>query len=376
MIPVSAPVVGDAELEYVADAIRSGWISSSGPYIERFEEAWASFCGRRHGIAVANGTAALELGVAVLDLEPGDEVIVPSFTIISCALAVIRSGAVPVLVDSDPETWCLDPALLEERIGARTRAIMPVHIYGHPVDLDPVLELAERHGLAVVEDAAEAHGAEYSTGHVGAKEWRRCGAFGDLSCFSFYANKLVTTGEGGMILTDDAALAGRLRSLRNLAHHADRRFYHEEAGFNYRLTNLQAAIGVAQMERLNDVIARKRAIGRRYTERLSKVPGLQLPVERTWARNVYWMYGVVLSDDVRHTVETFAEALRSRGVETRPFFLGLHQQPVLLRRGLFVGESYPVADRLAQRGVYLPSGAGLSDADVDHVCAAVEEALA
>ncbi len=376
MIPVSAPSLGDAELEYVTDAIRSGWISSAGEYLERFERGWADYCGRRHGVAVANGTVALELAVAALELEPGDEVIMPSFTIISCALAVVHRGGIPVLVDSDPETWCLDAAQVADRIGPRTRAIMPVHIYGHPADLDPLLDLAESHGIAVIEDAAEAHGAEYLTRRDGSRSWHRCGSFGDASCFSFYANKLVTTGEGGMVLTDDDDIAERLRSLRNLCHQPGRRFHHDAIGFNFRLTNLQAALGVGQIERIDAVVARKREIGRRYDERLSRVPGLQLPVERPWARNVYWMYGLVLDDSVDHTPETLEGELRRRGIETRPFFLGLHEQTALRRRGLFAGDSHPVAERLARRGLYLPSGTGLTDLEVDTVCAAVEDVLA
>lgn len=300
----------------------------------------------------------------------------PTFTIISCATAVLYCGAVPVLVDADPETWCLDVGQLEARVTSRTRAIMPVHIYGHPVDMDPVLELSERRGLAVVEDAAEAHGAEYRTRRGrGESAWRRCGSFGELSCFSFYANKLVTTGEGGMVLTDDAELAARLRSLRNLSFEPGRRFVHEELGFNFRLTNLQAALGVAQIERMNETVARKRAIGRRYTDLLGTIGGLQLPPEHEWARNVYWMYGLVLDDDVPLDAAGLAEELRRRGIETRPFFLGLHEQPALQRRGLFAGARFPVAERLARRGLYLPSGAGLTDAQVEQVAEAVGEAL-
>ena len=245
MIPVNEPVLGERELEYVTECIRTGWISSAGRFINEFEHQWAAYCGREHGVAVANGTVALQLAVAALKLEPGDEVILPSFTIIWCATAIIFNGGIPVLVDADPETFGIDPAQVEAKITPRTRAIMPVHIYGHPVDMDPLLELAAKYNLAIIEDAAEVHGAEYLTRFNRQQpEWRRCGSFGDVSTFSFYANKLVTTGEGGMLVTDDDALAERARSMRNLCFLPNRRFYHEELGFNFRLTNLQAALRV------------------------------------------------------------------------------------------------------------------------------------
>jgi len=376
MIPVNEPLLGARELELVGEAVRTGWVSSTGRFIGEFEERWASYCGRRHGVAVANGTMALELAIASLDLEPGDEVIVPTFTIVSCASAVVLAGGTPVLVDADPHTWCLDPAQVADRITPRTRALMPVHIYGHPCDMDPLLELADRHGLMVVEDAAEAHGAEYLTGRGGASpRWRRCGSFGTLSCFSFYANKLVTTGEGGMVLTDDARLADRLRGLRNLCFQTRRRFFHEDLGRNARLTNLQAALGVAQLERLEATIARKRHVGHAYREQLVGLP-LETAPELDWARSVFWMNGVVLDDGVAFDAAGLAVRLAERGVETRPFFLGMHEQPAFHRRGLFAGERYPVAERLARRGLYLPSGVALSDAQLEAVCAAVRESLA
>lgn len=356
----------------MTDAVESGWISSAGRYIEEFEAGWAAYCGRKHGIAMSNGTTALHAAVAALGLEPGDEVILPTFTIVSCVTALLGSGAVPVLVDSDPELWTMDVSQLEARVTERTRAIMPVHMYGHPVDMDPVLELAARRGLAILEDAAEAHGAEYRSQDG---EWRRCGSFGELSTFSFYANKLVTTGEGGMVVTDDDALAERLRSLRNLGFNALRRFHHEQLGFNFRLTNLQAALGVAQLERVDEIVARKREVAAMYTAGLAGVDGLQLPAEAPWARSVYWMYGLVLDESTGLDAAAFAGRLRERGVDTRPFFLGMHEQPALHELGLFVGESYPVAERLARQGLYIPSGLALTDEQVERVCAAVRESL-
>lgn len=369
---MNEPLLGEKELEYVAECVRTGWISSAGRFIGEFEEAWAEYCGRSFGIAVSNGSAALQLAIAGLDLRAGDEVIMPSFTIISCATAILASQAVPVLVDSDPETWCMDVDQVEAAITPRTRAIMPVHIYGHPVDMKPLLDLAERHGLAVIEDAAEAHGAEYLDSE---ERWLRCGSFGLASCFSFYANKLVTTGEGGMIVTDDEALAERLRSLRNLAFGPTRRFRHESLGFNFRLTNMQAAVGLAQVERVDETVVRKREIADRYLSGLGSVPGLQLPVERPWARSVYWMFGLVLEEESGMDAVRLAERLGSAGVETRPFFLGMHEQPALLELGLFRGQEYPVADRLARQGVYVPSGLALTDQQIDNVCKAVRGVL-
>jgi perosamine synthetase len=377
MIPVNEPVFGEREAEYTAECIRTGWVSSAGRFIEEFEQRWAAFCGMKYGVAVNNGTSALELAVETLDLKPGDEVIMPAFTIISCALAVVRNGGVPVVVDSDPVAFGLDIDQLEARITPRTRAIMPVHIYGHPVDMDPVRAIATKHGLVIIEDAAEVHGAEYLAGRDGiAPQWRRCGSLGDISTFSFYANKLITTGEGGMALTNDAAVAERMRSHRNLCFRPERRFFHTELGNNFRLTNLQAAVGVAQLERVDAIVERKRWMGHRYTAQLGGVRHLQLPVEQPWARAVYWMYAVVLDAASGMNADEFASRLKAEGVETRPFFLGMHEQPVLQQRGLFGGEHYPVAERIARQGLYLPSGLALTEAQIDQVSAAVRRVLA
>lgn len=376
MIPVNEPAIGKREEELLLECIRTGWISSAGKFIEEFEQGWANYCGRRYGIGVSNGTAALQLALACIGLKPGDEVILPTFTIISCALAVIYNGGVPVLVDSDPRTWCMDVERVEEKINRKTRAIMPVHIYGHPVDMDPLLDLAREHSLAIIEDAAEAHGAKYlCERNTNSRAWHRCGSFGDLSCFSFYANKLVSTGEGGMVLTDDPALAERARSFRNLCFQSDQRFYHQEMGFNFRLTNLQGALGVAQLERMDQIVARKRAMGQTYNHLLKDIEGLMLPAEEPWANTVYWMYGVVLSEKIGMEAKEFAQRLKQRGVETRPFFLGMHEQPVFHGHGLFRGESYPVAERLARRGLYLPSGLALTEQQQRNVCDAVHEVL-
>jgi perosamine synthetase len=376
MIPVNEPLLSGRELDYVTECVRTGWISSAGKFIEEFEERWAAYCGRRYGIAVSSGTAALQLSVACIGLEPGDEVIIPSFTIISCALAIIYNQGVPVLVDADPATWCMDVSRVEEKIGPRTRAIMPVHIYGHPVDMDALSVLAHRYGLVLIEDAAEAQGAEYLTGRdTEQARWKRCGSFGALSAFSFYANKPLTTGEGGMILTDDERLAEKARSLRNLAFQTERRFFHEELGTNFRLTNLQAALGVAQIERVDEIIARKRSLGHEYTQRLKHIEQLTLPVEKPWARSIYWMFGLVLSEESELDAAQLAEKLKGLGVETRPFFLGMHEQPAFHKTGLFLNEHYKVAERLARRGLYLPSGLTLTDDQLSRVCDAVHLAL-
>jgi len=368
MIPVNAPLLDGNERKYLNQCLDTGWISSEGPFVARFEEKMAATVGRRHGIAVCNGTAALEIAVAALGLAPGDEIILPTFTIISCAAAVLRQGCVPVLVDSDPLTWNMDIAQIEARISPRTKAIMVVHIYGLPVDMAPILALAARHGLKIIEDAAQMHGQTY--------RGRPCGSFGDLSVFSFYPNKHITTGEGGMVLTDDEGLAARCRSLRNLCFQAEKRFVHEELGFNYRMTNLQAALGVAQLERLDEFVARKRRMGNRYTERLSGIEGLELmPPSTPYAENIYWVYGMVLEDGVPFDATEAMHRLGALGIGTRPFFWPMHQQPVFRKMGLFANESFPVAERLARRGFYLPSGLALSDAEMEETAAGVRALL-
>ncbi len=376
MIPVNEPLLMEREAELVAECVRTGWVSSAGRFIDEFERQWAEYCGRRHGIAVCNGTAALQVAVAALGLEPGDEVILPTFTIISCVLAVIQAGGTPVLVDSHPRTWTMDVDAVAKRVTSRTKAIMAVHIYGHPANMDPILELAERHGLAVIEDAAEAHGAEYLSRRAQSQGvWLRCGKFGTASCFSFYANKLITTGEGGMIVTDDARIAEKTRLLRNLYFHPARRYYHEAMGFNFRMTNLQAALGLGQFERMEAIVAKKRWMGHEYTRHLQDLATLQLPPQEPWARSVYWMYGIVVSADTGMSAAEVAHALHGRGVETRPFFLGMHQQPVFRRRGWFLNESYPVAEHLAAQGLYLPSGMALTDDQLLRVVEVVREVL-
>lgn len=368
MIPVNEPLIGGRELAFVSDCVKSGWISSAGSYLTRFETGWAQYCNQAHGIAVANGTAALQIAVRALNIGPGDEVIMPTFTIISCALAVVEAGATPVLVDADPLTWCIDVEQIEEKISPRTKAIMVVHIYGHPVDMTKVMALARKYGLVVIEDAAEAHGAEcfVEDPRTGCS-WQRCGSFGTVSTFSFYANKIITTGEGGMVLTSDEGIAQRCRALRNLCFESGRRFLHHELSGNYRLTNMQAALGVAQLDRIDSILESKRWLGATYGRLLRDVAGVQLPVVKPWARHVFWMYGIVIDEATGLDAAALAARLLEQGVETRPFFLGMHQQPVLQERGLFRGENYPIANRIAQQGLYLPSGLAITEQQMHRV---------
>jgi perosamine synthetase len=376
MIPVNEPLLNGNEKKYLNECIDTGWISSEGPFVQRFEEAMASTVGRKHGIAVSNGTVALETAIAALDLVPGDQVIMPTFTIISCAAAIVRCGCVPVLVDSDPFTWNMDVEKLKEKIETeidikgnnKIKAIMVVHIYGLPVDMDPVLEIAAKYGLKIIEDSAEMHGQTYRD--------RPCGSFGDLSVFSFYPNKHVTTGEGGMVLTDDDRLAERCRSLRNLCFQSKKRFVHEELGYNFRMTNIQAALGVAQLEQLPQFVARKRHMGQKYTELLKSVAGLELmPSKTEYADNIYWVFGLLLKDDVPFDAEEAMRRLGQKEIGTRPFFWPMHEQPVFQRMRLFKGECYPVAERLARRGFYIPSGMALTDGQMVEVAGAVKEMM-
>ncbi|HWM49429.1 MAG TPA: DegT/DnrJ/EryC1/StrS family aminotransferase [Xanthobacteraceae bacterium] len=367
-VPVNEPALRGRERELLNQCIESGWISSDGPFVAEFEKTFAARVGRRFGIAVTNGSAALDAAVAALKLGEGDEVILPTFTIISCASAIVRAGAVPVTVDCDPLTWNMLAEDVEKRITRRTRAIMVVHLYGLPVDMDPILDIAKRHGLQIIEDAAEMHGQTY--------KGRPCGSFGDLSTFSFYPNKLVTTGEGGMIVTDDEGLAERCRSLRNLCFQPQRRFVHEELGWNLRMSNLQAAMGIAQLEQLDGFLARKREIGRRYQALLSQTPGLQLPLQRTgYADNVYWVFGMVLDDEVPFDAQAMMDKLAHEQIGTRPFFWPMHEQPVFRRRGWFEGVSHPVAERIARRGFYVPSGLAITDEQIERVATTVRKLM-
>ena len=364
---MNEPLLDGNEERYLMECIKTGWIAE-GPFVKRLEEEFAKRVGRKHGVAVCNGSIALDIAVAALGIGPGDEVILPTFTIISCAAAIIRAGAVPILVDCDPASWNCSAAQIEENITTRTKALLLVHIYGLPVDMDPILVLARKYGLKIIEDAAEMHGQTY--------KGRACGGFGEISTFSFYANKLVTTGEGGILVTDNDALAQRCRYLRNLCFQENRRFVHEELGWNARMSNLQAAVGVAQLERIEEFLIRKRKIGAFYTDQLRQVAAISLPIPRTsYAENAYWVYGLVLDDTVPFQADEVIKRLASAGVGARPFFWPMHEQPVFRKMGLFVRDSHPNAERLARRGLYLPSGLALTEAQALRVVDALREIL-
>lgn len=360
-IPVAEPMLGEAEVAAVVDCVRSGWISSKGTHVEAFERAFPAFCQAAHGVSTSNGTTALHLALLALGIGPGDEVIVPTLTFVATANAVRYTGASVVFADSDPATWCIDPRAVEAALTARTKAVIPVHLYGHPCDMDAIGAIAARHGIAVIEDAAEAHGAEI--------RGRRVGSFGTMACFSFYGNKILTTGEGGMVVTGDAALAARMRQFRDHGMDLTRKYWHPVIGYNYRLTNVQAAIGMAQLARVDEIIRRKRDIARAYAELLAGVPGIALPPERPWARNVYWMYSILLEDELRHDRDAVMARLAEQGIETRPFFYPIHTMPAY-----DTGESFPVAESLARRGINLPSSPTLTDDDLERVAAAVRAA--
>jgi len=356
-IPVASPSLLGNEREYVLDCIDTTWISSAGRYVSRFESAFAEFCGTSHALSCCNGTAALHLALMALGVNPGDEVIVPTLPFVATANVVAYCDARPVFVDSEPETWNMDPAQIEEKITPRTRGIIAVHLYGHPVDMDPVLAIARRHGLFVIEDAAEAHGAEY--------RGRRVGSLGDVATYSFYGNKIITTGEGGMVVTDDAALARKIQQLKGQGQDFEQRYWFPVLGYNYRMTNIQAAIGLAQLEKVDWHLARRREIAGWYDELLGGHPLLALQPEKPWARNVYWMNSVVLAKGFPLSRDETMLRLAEEGIETRPFFYPMHTLPMY--RSLAEGQSFPVAESVAARGMNLPSSAGLTREDVGYV---------
>jgi perosamine synthetase len=365
VIPVYEPRIGQEEIDAVVAALRRGEISGSfGEAIAQFESEFAAYCGVRHAVACTSGTTALHLAAAAAEIGPGDEVLLSASTNIATALAVHHHGGVVVAVDSENETWNLDLDLIEPLITSRTKAIIPVHLFGHPVDMDRLMQIARRHNLIVIEDAAEAHGA--------AVRGRRVGSFGHTACFSFYANKIITTGEGGMVLTDDEQLAQRLRLLRNLGF-TKPRFRHEVAAFQFRMTGYQAAMGVAQLAKMDWILDQKRRVARTYCEHLAGVSGLRLPVEKEWATNVYWMFAVVITPEFGATRDELAEELLAHGIETRTFFCPMNQQPCLQRAGGRMPPC-PVADRLWERGLYLPSSLDLSEPEIRHICERIRDA--
>ncbi len=365
-VPVNSLLLNSKAKLYLNECIDSGWVSSEGPFVARFEEQFSERVGRRFGVAVSNGSVALEAAVAALEVGAGDEVILPTFTIISCAAAIVRAGAIPVLVDSDPLTWNANIDDIEASITSKTKAIMVVHTYGLPAEIDKILSIARKHGLLIIEDAAEMHGQTCNG--------RPCGSFGDVSVFSFYPNKHVTTGEGGMILTDDPSIAEKCRGLRNLCFQAEKRFFHKRLGWNFRMTNLQAALGLAQLECLDEYVVLKRKMGEFYSKSLADVQGFQLPLAKTdYAENIYWVYGILLADSIPFDAEEAMRRLSRQGIGTRPFFWPMHEQPVFQDRGMFAGQRFPVAEKLARRGFYIPSGLGLTVQDMERVVEVVRQ---
>ena len=365
-VPVNEPLLNGNERKYLNECIDTGYISSEGPFVKKFENSMASYFGRKHAIAVTNGTVAIDIAVEALGLDKGDEVIMPTFTIISCIGALLRKGCVPVFVDQNKDTWNMDITQIENKITSKTKAIMVVHIYGLPVDMNPVIEISEKYNLKIIEDAAEMHGQEYYG--------KKCGSFGDISTVSFYPNKHITTGEGGMVFTDDDLLADRCRSLRNLCFVPEQRFVHYDLGFNARMSNLQAAVGLAQFERIGEFIEKKRLIGKLYQERLAGISAIQLPLSETlYAKNIYWVFGILIKNDFNLDARHASEALAKMGIGTRPFFWSMHEQPILHKLGYKSDESFPVSEYLSRRGFYVPSGLAITIEQIEYVSARIME---
>lgn len=357
MIPVAEPSLGKDELNNVIEAVKSGWVSSAGKFIPEFEEKFTAYCGTKYGIATSNGTTALHLALAALGIKAGDEVVVPTLTFVATANSVTYIGAKPVFVDSHREYWCIDPEKIEEAITSRTRAIIPVHVYGHPCDMDPIMDIAKKHRLFVVEDAAEAHGAEY--------KGKKVGSFGDVACFSFFGNKIITTGEGGMCLTDNEELAEKMRILRNQGMNPHRRYWYDTVGFNYRMTNLQAAVGVAQLNKIDEFIDKKKKLAEWYAEGFREFKEkelLSLHPEMPWSSSIYWAYSILLQDSFGLCRDEIMARLKLEGIETRPLFYPIHIMPPYNR-----GENYPVAEELGRKGISLPSSVNLTAEQVQYI---------
>jgi len=352
MVPVNTPLLNGNEKKYLNECIDTEWISSEGPFIKRFEDDMASYVGRKYAIACTSGTAALDIAVGALELTESDEVIMPSFTIISCAQSLVTHKVIPILVDSDYQTFNMKVEDIEAKITSKTKAIMIVHIFGLTVDVDPILELAKKYNLKIIEDAAEMHGQEY--------KGKKCGSFGDISIFSFYPNKHITTGEGGMVLTDDKSFDKRAKSLRNLCF-TQNRFIHEELGYNYRMTNMQAALGVAQLEQIDKIIEKKRYIGKTYNELLKDIDTINLPIAKTeYCENIYWVYAITLKDDYKKPAKEIMKELGEYKIGTRPFFYPMHKQPVFNKMGLFLEDELLNSEKLYEKGFYIPSGLALT----------------
>jgi perosamine synthetase len=365
MIPVCEPTLGEKEKKYLMECIETGWISSAGKFLEEFENKFSAYCGVKYGIACSNGTTALHLATASLGIGPGDEVIVPDFSIISLANAVIYTGAKPVFVDSEIKTWNIDAEKIEEKITPNTKAIIAMHTYGCPAEMGRITAIAKKHGLKVIEDAAEAHGAEY--------KGNKTGSLGDIACFSFYANKIITTGEGGMVVTSDEKLAEKARSLRNLAF-TKPRYKHYDIGFNYRMTNMQAAVGLAQLERIDQLRDMRIMNALLYNKGLKGISGITTPPECQDGKNVYWMYGILVDKEKFGMGKNeLAKALNEKGIDTREFFYPMHMQPVFKKMPVIeCSGKYPVSEMLCEQGFYLPSSSHLKPEQIKLICETIK----
>ena len=366
-IPVCEPFLDGNEIEYLVDAFKTGWISSSGKYVTLFENKFAEYCGAKYGVAVCNGTVALHLALVALGIKKGDEVIIPNFTMIASAFAVCYTGAKPVFVDAEDQSWNINPEKLEEKITSRTKAIMPVSIFGHPCEMDTINEIAEDHNLKVIEDAAESHGAEY--------KGKKTGNLADITGFSFYANKNLTTGEGGMVVTNDEQLYKKALYHKNLCFPLDapREYMHQDIGFNYRMSNLHAAIGLAQVEKADIYRVMRIHNGELYRKYLQDIPGITLQKTQEDVIHVHWMNGVLVNPlKYRHTREELMLHLKENTIDTRLFFTGMHKQPSLLKYGCSGKGKYPVTENLGNHGFYLPSASNLKEEQIKFICNTIE----
>jgi len=366
-IPLAAPLLDGNEKAYVLDCIESSWISSCGKYVEKFERTFADFCGVRHAVSCSSGTAALHVALLALGIRPGDEVIMPTLTFVATANAVTYCGARPRFVDIEPDTWTLDPSLVEAKITARTKAIIPVHLYGYVANMGAITEIARRHNLFVVEDAAEAHGAEFRD--------RRIGSLSDMAAFSFYGNKIIACGEGGMVVTDSEPLARYAGQLRGQGVDSKKRYWFPIVGYNYRMPNLTAAVGLAQLERIDSHLNRRREVASWYRDNLRDVPGIEWQAAKDGRGNVDWLFTITLEEPIRVSRDDVGARLARRGVETRPVFYPMHTLPPYQEMGQEDGD-FPVADRIARSGLSLPTWVGLQREDVAYVCDALRECIA
>lgn len=367
MIPVNEPIISKEAKKYINDCLETGWVSSAGKYIKQFEDNFKKYIGLKFALTTTSGTTALHLALASCGIKTDDEIIIPDLTIISCALSAIYVGAKPVLVDVDASTGNIDPQKIEQKITKKTKAIMIVHLYGHPANVQPILKIAKKYKLLVIEDAAESHGAKVKING----KWEKAGSIGDISCFSFYGNKIITTGEGGMLLTNNPDIYKKAALLKDLAHVPNKRFFHEEVGYNFRMTNIQAALGVAQLNKISKYLNKKRWIAKQYANGLSKIDFLELPTQKSYAKSVYWMYAPLIKKNARVTRNDLCNKLKMMGIDTRTYFIPLHQQAVL-KKFLYKSNDFPNSTDLSERGFYLPSGLAITKTQINKVISAIK----